>query len=84
MGPTYDGPLGPIFLFWLFQGLVLRREITKGSSEGWRCSVFGHEMRRGWSTFRGMPIVGQAAMGFGWRPCCPKEGACVRWVVEVC
>jgi len=29
VGPTWDGPLGPIFPFWLFLDPVLRGEITK-------------------------------------------------------
>jgi len=48
VGPTWDGPLGPIFPFWLFLDLVLRGEITKRSFGGWRYSVSGHEGLYGW------------------------------------
>jgi len=48
VGPTWDGPLGPIFPFWLFLDSVLRGEITKRSFGGWQYSVSGHEGLYGW------------------------------------
>jgi len=48
VGPTWDGPLGPISPFWLFLDPMLKGEITRESSKGWRCSVVGHEGLCGW------------------------------------